>query len=421
VSRRLTAILVVLLLLRAGALAADITGTVTDGTTGKPAAGVEVTLLKLAGGMDEAGSTKTDAQGRYSLKSDDAQTPHMVRVVYQGVNYMQPVPPGGATGDVTIYDASAKRFDGIKVVAHVMRLQAQGNEIQVAELYALQNTSSPPRTWMGDRTFGLYLPKGAQIDSADAAGPGGMPLRTDVSPAGAPNQYAFSFPIRPGENKLQLNYRLPYTGQMRFDPRTLDPTQHLVVMLPKSMTFAPGDGAQFQPLTEEQNATVMVASNVAPGQALPFTVSGTGLIQQDQTQTATAGGGPMQAQPDDRPGGGLGRPEDTPDPLSQYRWPILIALGVALLLGGVYVVKRPAPQPVFEAAGAPAAVPAHAIPSVPARSSEKLLEALKEELFELEMERQQGRISQADYEKSKAALDQTLARAVSRRQGQGTV
>lgn len=418
-SRRLTSILVVLLL-SAGALAADITGTVTDGTTGKPAAGVEVTLLKLSGGMEEAGSARTDAQGRYALKSDDAQTPHMVRVVYQGVNYMQPVPPGGASGDVTIYDASAKRFDGIKVVAHVMRFQAQGNEIQVAELYALQNTSSPPRTWMGDRTFALYLPKGAQIDSADASGPGGMPIRADVSPVGAPNQYAFSFPIRPGENKLQLNYRLPYPGQMRFDPKTLDPTQHLVVMLPKSMTFAPGDGAQFQPLTEEQNATVMVASNVVPGQLLPFTISGTGLIQQEQAQAAPAGGGAMQAQPDDRPGGGLGRPEDTPDPLSQYRGLILIALGVALLLGGVYVVKRPAPQPVLEAAGATAAAPARAVPSAPARSSEKLLEALKEELFELEVERQQGRISQEDYEKSKAALDQTLARAVARRQGQGT-
>jgi hypothetical protein len=43
-----------------------------------------------------------------------------------------------------------------------------------------------------------------------------------------------------------------------------------------------------------------------------------------------------------------------------------------------------------------------------------LLEALKEELFQLEVEHKQGAISQQEYEKAKAALDQTLERAVKR-------
>jgi hypothetical protein len=43
-----------------------------------------------------------------------------------------------------------------------------------------------------------------------------------------------------------------------------------------------------------------------------------------------------------------------------------------------------------------------------------LLQALKEELFQLEVERQQGSITQQEYEKHKAALDQTLQRAISR-------
>jgi hypothetical protein len=48
------------------------------------------------------------------------------------------------------------------------------------------------------------------------------------------------------------------------------------------------------------------------------------------------------------------------------------------------------------------------------RPSSKLLEALKEELFELEVERKQGHISQEEYEKAKSALDQTLERALKR-------
>jgi hypothetical protein len=47
-------------------------------------------------------------------------------------------------------------------------------------------------------------------------------------------------------------------------------------------------------------------------------------------------------------------------------------------------------------------------------TSSVLLEALKEELFELEVERKQGHLSQEEYEKAKSALDQTLERALKR-------
>ena len=77
-------------------------------------------------------------------------------------------------------------------------------------------------------------------------------------------------------------------------------------------------------------------------------------------------------------------------------------------------VPRPSAARLTKAAAAPAT----AAPTVTARSNSNhsglLLQALKEELFELEVERQQGRISQQDYEKAKAALDQTLHRAVKR-------
>ena len=43
-----------------------------------------------------------------------------------------------------------------------------------------------------------------------------------------------------------------------------------------------------------------------------------------------------------------------------------------------------------------------------------LLEALKEELFQLEVEHKQGKITQQEYEKAKAALDGTLERAIKR-------
>jgi len=57
------------------------------------------------------------------------------------------------------------------------------------------------------------------------------------------------------------------------------------------------------------------------------------------------------------------------------------------------------------------------IPATRAASSRSglLLEALKEEIFQLEVDHKQGRISQEEYEESKAALDQNLERALKRK------
>jgi hypothetical protein len=53
-------------------------------------------------------------------------------------------------------------------------------------------------------------------------------------------------------------------------------------------------------------------------------------------------------------------------------------------------------------------------PRATARPTSMLLEGLKEELFQLEVERRQGQISQSEYEQAKSALDQTLERALKR-------
>jgi len=59
---------------------------------------------------------------------------------------------------------------------------------------------------------------------------------------------------------------------------------------------------------------------------------------------------------------------------------------------------------------------AMAMSRAPQERSAALLEALKEEIFQLESERVKNKITQQDYDKAKAALDNTLQRAM-RRQG----
>jgi hypothetical protein len=94
---------------------------------------------------------------------------------------------------------------------------------------------------------------------------------------------------------------------------------------------------------------------------------------------------------------------------------ILAGLAVVLIAGGVFVVSRANQQSATSAPVVAENVPAAqaSAPVVKERSA-VLLAALKEELFQLEVEKQQGKISGEEYEKTKAALDQTLRRALSR-------
>ena len=65
--------------LSAAASAATLNGSVKNGTTGKPSAGDDVVLIKLAQGMEEAARTKTDANGKFTLTVEDDGQPHLRR------------------------------------------------------------------------------------------------------------------------------------------------------------------------------------------------------------------------------------------------------------------------------------------------------------------------------------------------------
>jgi hypothetical protein len=405
-----------LLLLVTLASAQTLTGTVTNATTNKPAPGDDVVLLSLSQGMQEAGRTTTDAAGRFSLKLDDAGSPHLVRAIHQGVTYHRMAPPGTTSVEVQVYDV-AKKVAGISVTADVMRFQAQGNELQGLRLFAVDNKSNPPRTQMNDQNFEFYLPDGANLDQSVAVTAGGQPIKVSPVPQKEKNRYAFIFPLRPGETQFQIGFAMPYSGQVSINPRPVYGSQHFVVMLPKSMQFTAAQGATFQSMDDprEADAQVEVASNTTVGQPLGFTLAGTGLLVENGGENQSGGEGPAAATRDSRPGGGLGPPIDAPDPLEKYRWYILGGFGMVLTAGAIYIISRSPARQVAEAAPEIELPPPNRSPKPKSGDrSELLLDALKEEIFQLEVEHKQGRISQQEYEKAKAALDQTLERAVKR-------
>lgn len=422
------------LLLAPALSAATVKGTVTNGTHNKPSAGDDVILISLQQRMQETARTKTDAHGRYSINVPD-QGMHLIRVDHQKASYFQPAPPGTDTVDITVYDVAAA-VPGITTEANVIRVETDTQGLHVTQSYFVKNDSKPPKTQFSGHSYEIYLPTNAKIEGAAAMGPGGMPVASSPAPMGEPGHYAYLFPLRPGETQFQVTYSLPYSGSAKFTPRLADTADNVVVMVPKSMTFTPDPSTPYQPINDDINAQTFVAKNVTTTQPLGFSVSGSGALPRD-VQTAQAGNGqPGSAATDTRPGGGLGNPIDTPDPLSKYKWWILSGVGLLLIIAAAFFIRRPArhddePAPAAEVASeqyaAPltwtqAAPPPATVAPVPTQPAEpdaeaqrlSLLNSLKEELFALESDRAKGAVGEVEYAAHKQALEAVIRRALNR-------
>ena len=429
--KKTSLILILIAAFAALAGAAEINGTVTNRTTNQPAAHADVILLKLAQGMEEAARTKTDSQGRYRLTLDDANAPHLIRVLYQGATYHKAAPPGVTTANIDVFDAAAK-VPGVRLSMNIVRLEPQASQVNVMELYVVKNESQPPRTQMSDRTFEFTLPSDAKIDTAIVQSPGGMPVNGSPIPGKKPGEYGFMYALRPGETRFQVGYHVPYSGNAQWKPNITGALEHFVVMVPKSVTFTPAEASLYSSM-DDASAIVRVATNVQPKQNLAFRISGTGTINESDAAggagvTSEGSGNAQAANGRELPGGGLGKSIDAPNPLERYMWWILAGFVALLAAGAWFFYKQPAVSDE-DADDARAATGVKSTRMVAARGGQPvspaarasgngrsalLLDALKEELFALETDRATGKLSPEQYAQHKAALDLTLQRALTR-------
>jgi hypothetical protein len=161
---------------------------------------------------------------------------------------------------------------------------------------------------------------------------------------------------------------------------------------------------------DEAGLAVFFAKNVPANQEVKFSVSGEGLIPTEAT-----GGNPSQ--PTSENG-------STPIPSSsggtrEALWFIVGAL-VILIGGGAFVMWRKstaaraaAQDPKAARATTKARGQAQTQPAKPPQGD--MLDVLKDELFQLETDRVSGKISQEEYEKSKAGLDTLFRRQMKRK------
>jgi hypothetical protein len=394
------------------ALAGTVSGTVTNGTTNRPVAGVDVILLELQGGMQPVATVKTDASGHFTIANNVLGTaPMLLRVPYKGVLYHEPVPPNTASVAVEVYEPTRDPHS-FAVTTHLIFLQPKGSDLAVGEEYTIQNQSHPPVAYyLKDGTFRFTVPEGAQLNQVSAWGAQGMPVVQGTIDKGNGIE-AVDWPFRPGDNGVRISYQLPYTSnQAAVQIASPYDVERVILAVPPGLQIS---AAGFSPAGNEQGYDIYTRDTVAAHTPLAISISGTASAPvangaQDPSVNSRADGADAAASTTTLP----------PRLDNDVKYILVAGFAALFLLGVIFLWRRPAPLTVSAAASSPEStsiappVQGSSVNAAPAvetveREATRSLDELKETLFRLELRHQAGTISDQDYARERERTQKIL-------------
>lgn len=404
--------------------AGTVTGTVRNGTTGKLASGVDMILIQLQGGMQPIANTKTDANGRYVFDNPNiGAAPMLLRAVYRGVLYHEPLTPGKTTVDVQVFEPTDKA-GSFAVTAHAIILQPKGSDLVIAEEYNIENKTQPPVAYYrSDGSFLFSLPEGAKLSDVSAVSAAGMPVIQNPIDK-EKNQKAISYAFRPGDSGVRVAYQVPYPGnQTKLTFVSPYPARRLAVFAPPTVQVS-GDG--LSSAGQEQGFNVYMRESVAANTPMQVSISGTAPPPPEDggANGAAASTGDNSQNPSVNSRADSGEAPSAsvtalPARLDSLKWVLVSGFAAIFALGLVYLWRRPdiavadvaaiEPAPSMRPEKFAAADSAVADVNREVRGS---LDELKDTLFRLELRRQAGTISEEDYTREHARIESHLREMV---------
>ncbi len=288
-------ILPAIFLLCAGALGASVKGTVRNATTGKPAAGVTLTLLTFQGGMRPIDEAVGGLDGRFEFAKELPEVPSgqpllgAVRAEFEAVGYTEIVSRDANIEDldIVVYSASGQNLP--KPAGRIVILEPGESEIVINESYQFFNVSNPPVTYSSEQgTLRFFLPPEAKgIAQVSGTGPAGMPLTSTGLPSGEENIYKVDFPLKPGENRVDVTYLLPRAEGMPLELLSIYRGVPTRVAVPEGAALA-GEGLRSLGQEPGTRATIYEAPAAAK---VSLSVTGTGSLRKAAGAAGAAAGG----------------------------------------------------------------------------------------------------------------------------------
>lgn len=277
---------------------AAVTGRVINRTTGQPAAGVPVTLIKMQISMDPVDEVFTNNAGEFSFDDDlldasGARTVGMLRAEHQSVNYshmLGPMMPKEGI-EVEVFDSVTRP---LAPVQRIVILEPGPEEVVINESYLFSNDEVPPVTFRNPVRGALefYLPEAAKgIVDVQGVGPANMPLNASADPTDEPGWYKVDFPIKPGPNRIGLTYvaARPPEGEALTLP-TRYPAAHTRIAAPAGPGGVKLAGPNLTTMGVEPQMQVEIF-DLARGAEAAVTIEGSLAPRPMAASAAGAGGG----------------------------------------------------------------------------------------------------------------------------------
>ena len=312
-----------LLLSSAALMFGAVDGVVINGTTGKPAPSVIVSLVQPgASGMQTVASVKSDAEGKFRIDKEYPPGPALLQGLLGGASYPLMITPGSPTTGLklVVFDPTTKP-EAAKVAQHMILIEPSASALQISETFICQNET---RTTFVDTEKGslqFYLADSSAASArVTVSAPGGMPIQRAPEKAGKPGLYKINYPIKPGETRFDLTYSEP--ASTTFSGKSADPSTPTRLVTPASVTLT---GDNLDSLGQEPQTQAHIYSATAA--AYKVTIEGTGSLR-----------GPEANAPE----------EDTGEPpvevkpsriYSRLYWILGLTFGI-LGLGGVMLYRK---------------------------------------------------------------------------------
>jgi hypothetical protein len=257
--------------------AQTIQGIVLNGTTGEPESRDKITLFTPSG---ERGSTTTDEDGKFQIEPRGHLGPRsltILGVIHGGVEYFRSITSEQVV-HLKVYDSSSQ-VSGISGYLSILQFQVKGKMLEVTELYALDNASSPPITRVGPDNLILSFPEGAQVQPATISGPDGGMMKAALVPIpGHGGEYSIDFPMKPGRTNYAINYQVPYDGELVFRRRVQYSTRRIGIIVPDSMRFQSLSSKVFRPTLSQPGTHELMLDGINALEPFAFKLSGTGAL-----------------------------------------------------------------------------------------------------------------------------------------------
>jgi hypothetical protein len=177
---------------------------------------------------------------------------------------------------------------GVTATSNV-RLQADGDWLQVIEEIMVLGAFDPSREVANERPFEMRLPPEAEVLAGAMQKTGGEAVSVKPVPGDRKGDYYYPALLLSGETRFAVGWRIPYRGQAVVRPGIPYSLKRIVVVLPDSMTFEAESPGLFEKRPDEALAIVRQIASPKPGQSAAFRVSGTGTLANIRVPKQQAG------------------------------------------------------------------------------------------------------------------------------------